>query len=227
MRAMPNVTREVSMAEVALRYFPPPQDLSGSASIHAALARLIRTLNDLYERGEKSGFSVDALYQMDRINNSADFDLYLIPMARAAGYESLQFLTQANGMGGWAHEIVALQARVLYKPEERKWRGWEKMGEWMRDGCGNVCEPDYSKWMTTCKGMELPRDCLGAPNELPAYGFEASVSGAPLTNDADAFRWPDGHTTGSRRAQRSASAFGPLLSKVVAAVDPSRACRGD
>jgi hypothetical protein len=55
---------------------------------------------------KKRGWDSNALYDIDRAQNSAVFDAALTALGRARGYDALHFLCQANGNGGWAHEIV-------------------------------------------------------------------------------------------------------------------------
>lgn len=168
MEAMPNVSVSIKIEDVAKRYFTPPSTFGASAQGSIwSITRLLTTMQKLYTRGEKGGFSSQALYDMDRVNNSAGYDTYLILMARAAGWDSVQFLRQANGNGGWAHEVVLLQANILYKLQESAWPGWRDISKNMLDGCGNPCQPDFSKWMTLCKRTRLPAPCLGDQNALP------------------------------------------------------------
>jgi len=210
MHAMPTVARTVNIAEEALRLCPPPEGLGTLAATTWSLVRMIEILTRLYKEGDTQGRSAQDLYDLDRLNNSADFDLYLIPMARAAGYDSLQFYTQANGMGGWAHEVVLLQAKVLYKPEEAKWQGWKEMAHLMRDACGNACAPDVSHWMGLCESMEMPSTCLGAANVLPTGYAHAPVA-------TERFTWPDGGSTRRPHSTPQHSVGQEVFSKAILA----------
>ena len=168
MRAQPNVVRDVSITATAQQFFPE------ATTPVQALVRLLEVLTRLYEHGDASGFGWHDLYAMDRLNNSADYDRYLTPMAKAAGITSLQFCVQANGMAGWAHEVVLLQSRVLYKPKDATWAGWQDLASSMQDTCGRACHVDVNRWMATCQSMDLPLACLGKPNALPSGGYSSS-----------------------------------------------------
>lgn len=58
------------------------------------------------QEAKKRGMDTNAIYQVDRVQNSAVFDARLTHLARKAGYDVVHFLCQANGNGGWAHELV-------------------------------------------------------------------------------------------------------------------------
>jgi hypothetical protein len=60
------------------------------------------------------------LYLMDRMNNSADFDETTNFLARTQGYDSVQFITQANGNGGWAHELVFVNQEMFLGTDEKR-----------------------------------------------------------------------------------------------------------
>jgi hypothetical protein len=102
-RALPDIGGGyVKVADTALSHFPQPAATDASAAAVAAIAEMVRTLEGLYEKGDTRGLDWEALYEIDRTNNSADYDLYLVPMAKSAGYDSIQFTSQSNGCGGWA-----------------------------------------------------------------------------------------------------------------------------
>lgn len=54
----------------------------------------------------KKDVSTSRFYAIDRINNSFNFDQLIVELARSKGYDTVQFVTQPNGNGGWAWEIV-------------------------------------------------------------------------------------------------------------------------
>lgn len=68
-------------------------------------------------------------YDTDRVNNTADLDGLIAMLARSQGYDSVQFTVQANGNGGWAHEIVWVNFRDLVKQSESTWSGWSVVDE--------------------------------------------------------------------------------------------------
>ena len=65
----------------------------------------------------KNGTPLSKLYNIDRINNSADFDQLICQLARAAGYDTVQFVTQANGNGGWNWELVFVNQPLFLKTD--------------------------------------------------------------------------------------------------------------
>lgn len=107
-------------------------------------------------------------YELDRFNNTADFDPLITTMAKDKGYDSVQFQIQANGMGGWAHEIVYVSPIPLLKEKEVEWAGWSQMARFMsvRDP-RNVnppepCQPVVSddRDIVICQKQGLPASCL-------------------------------------------------------------------
>lgn len=63
---------------------------------------------------------VSKLYQLDRINNSADYDEWINLLARTQGYEAVHFTIQANGNGGWAHELVYVNQSMFLGTDEKR-----------------------------------------------------------------------------------------------------------
>jgi hypothetical protein len=116
-------------------------------------------------------------YDLDRFNNTADFDQIIVRMARAQGYDSVQFQVQANGMGGWAHEIVFVSVNPVLKKDEVKWAGWKDMDHQMtiRDPSGKKrperCHPVINKERDVigCKMQTLPNSCFISKNEGNIY----------------------------------------------------------
>ena len=78
------------------------------------------------------------VYDYDRINNTADIDSYIIFLAKSKNYDSVQFQVQANGMGGWAFEIVFTNFKTLSKPSELNWDGWSEFSDKM-----TLNDPDH------------------------------------------------------------------------------------
>jgi hypothetical protein len=120
-------------------------------------------------------------YDVDRINNTADLDAKITQLAKSQDYDSVQFQVQANGMGGWAHEVVFVGASPLLKTREVNWAGWPAMKELMTVSdpngvkCAQPCEPaiDADRRVITCLAQNIPVDCLGKPSVDP-YGYGGS-----------------------------------------------------
>jgi hypothetical protein len=70
-------------------------------------------------------------YEYDRINNTADIDVIIVLLAKSKYYDSVQFQIQANGMGGWCHEVVFVNFDNISKYNEISWSGWEKFSKKM------------------------------------------------------------------------------------------------
>ncbi len=123
--------------------------------------------------------NLDEDYDIDRINNSADYDELITTLAKEQGYDSVQFQVQANGLGGWAHEVVFVAPDPLEKIKEVEWKGWNYMRDIMSledpDGykCSKACEPlvTEERSVITCEAQKLGLDCLGGT--VVKYGQSA------------------------------------------------------
>ena len=91
-------------------------------------------------------YNVDILYQIDRVNNSADWDQLIAQTAHDQGYDSIQFLVQANGNGGWACEIVIVGMKDLVKAQEITWKGWDYINNIM-----SIMDPTTHNNVSQCK----------------------------------------------------------------------------
>lgn len=98
-------------------------------------------------------------YNLDRFNNTAAMDRAITTRARAQGYDSVQFQIQANGMGGWAHEIVFVSPTPLLKKREKTWPGWTDMKKRME-----LRDPD---------GIKPPLPCIPVLNKLVTCAQQA------------------------------------------------------
>lgn len=207
-RAQPDVTRSVSVVDVALRHFRPPAGLESVSAAAWSVARLIETLEQLYSGTYTGALTTSELYDVDRVNNSADYDLFLMPMAKAAGYDSVQFTRQANGNGGWAVEIVLIGESIMYKPVELHWKGWSTIAAMMQTGCGESCTPNYSQSLTMCDEQAIPRSCLGR------MGTQAYGDG--YTHRVFAHMvWPDGYVNvGPTHRNSSEGIFEPVTARL-------------
>jgi hypothetical protein len=108
-------------------------------------------------------FTNSQLYEADRANNSADWDGDIVTLAWTHGFDSVQFTTQANGNGGWAHETVFCGMDQVQKDVEKTWGGWSWMTKRMAIGDPNTklprntCtfDPSIEYIMVTCQEQPI------------------------------------------------------------------------
>lgn len=116
-------------------------------------------------------------YLLDRVNNSADWDKIIVENANLKGYDSVQFTVQANGMGGWAHEIVftGISDTNLQKKVEKTWNGWPWVQARLRNGLklNNICtfNPNKNYQIVTCQEQKITNlpNCIKKNNSSPNY----------------------------------------------------------
>lgn len=107
------------------------------------------------------------VYDIDRLNNSADWDPVITTKANQAKYDSVQFIIQANGNGGWAHEIVftGMPLKYLLKSQEKTWPGWSWILNRIKSSAGScsfnptenyamvICEQQPIHYVDKCNSM--------------------------------------------------------------------------
>jgi hypothetical protein len=116
-------------------------------------------------------------YLIDRINNSADWDKIIVETANKKGYDSVQFTIQANGMGGWAHEIVftGMDVQYLNKNVEKSWKGWSWIQSRLRNGLetNDICtfNPNEKYEIVTCQEQQVTYklNCIKSNIKTPNY----------------------------------------------------------
>ena len=121
-------------------------------------------------------YNTKALYAIDRINNTADWDKILCQGAKSQGYDSIQFLVQANGHGGWATEIVFVGMNKLLKDEENVWKGWNYINNRLyvmnpksrqnKEKCSFNPEYDLNYSIVSCPQQNLVQ-CITEPSSNP------------------------------------------------------------
>lgn len=131
---------------------------------------------------------IEKYYFADRINNTADIDGYMVLMARALGYDSVQLTVQANGNGGWHHEFVWLGMDDVVKESELTWpeNNWEYITSRMYvsdpvrnllESCGYDFKHSNSR-VVTCEQQEGLKCCLNqlSGHPVPPYGNSSMFS---------------------------------------------------
>ena len=98
-------------------------------------------------------------YMKDRVNNSAEWDKTIAQMAKQKGYDSVQFTVQANGNGGWCHEIVYVDVDPLTKVKESEWEGWEGFKDKIL-----IADPNDLSRYKTCEFSDVSRLVCNAQN---------------------------------------------------------------
>lgn len=114
-----------------------------------------------------AGGELERMYLIDRVNNSADWDSYISMIARSQGYQSIQFTVQANGNGGWAHEIVYCGTTPLVKIVESEWGGWAQIKSkiTIADPMNTYshCQCDFTPGISrvVCDAQDIPKTACG------------------------------------------------------------------
>jgi hypothetical protein len=119
-----NSPLELTVSDLVKRIYPSIKDLKNSC------IALVREILEFTENGGNKvleGDELERMYLIDRVNNSADWDGYITMLARSKGYQTVQFTVQANGNGGWAHEIVYVGVTPLVKARESEWHSWSQL----------------------------------------------------------------------------------------------------
>lgn len=123
---------------------------------------------------KKKGWDAEVLYRIDRVQNSADFDAALTFLARKRGNDVVHFLCQANGNGGWTHELVfvreplrsapgaSVDERNLAHLADRLWIA-DPLDPSRRERCDFLNNDDYlclaclqQTSNASCRGPEIP-----------------------------------------------------------------------
>lgn len=120
------ITNSPSLSQLASGQVTPIVSFEGSEpneQVYNMLKFYFRTMKDLRlesYRGEITDEFLQKMYMIDRINNSADYDETINFLARTQGFDSVHLTTQANGNGGWAHELVFVMQKMFLGTDEKR-----------------------------------------------------------------------------------------------------------
>lgn len=120
------ITSSPTLGQLASGQVTPIVNFEGAElneKVYNMLKYYFKTMKELRQESckeEQTDQFLQKMYMIDRINNSADYDETINFLARTQGFDSVHFTTQANGNGGWTHELVFVMQKMFLGTDEKR-----------------------------------------------------------------------------------------------------------